>query len=101
MALFNTLTAELTCPHCKNTGLQDIEFRFGYRDQSRYRLGDRLAWGPGGASVPPLRPDGGNWIGEGYVECKYCKKDYWVKVTVQDDVLKSVTVDPAKKGYLA
>jgi hypothetical protein len=70
-------------------------------DYRTYRLGDTLDWGDGkGLRFPSQRPSGGNYTGDGYIECPDCKKDYWVTITVEADVIVSAVVNPAKPGYI-
>ena len=100
MAAFNTLLTVLTCPHCGHRGDMEVEFRFGRRDQLRYRLGDRLVWTGGGGAKPLRRPADGNLTGDGYVDCPHCRKDFWVTLRVRADVIAEVAVDHTRSGYI-
>jgi len=100
VAAFNTLVIDLICPRCAYRGQMEVEFRFGFRDQLRYRLGDRIVWEGGGGRKPLRRPSGGDLDGEGYVECPNCRLDFWVTVQIRDDVITNAVVDPARPGYL-
>jgi hypothetical protein len=77
----------------------EAEFKFGHMDVLNYRVGDAPRWG-GGLRTPRRRPVDGNYIGDGYVECPSCRRDFWVTIDVVHDVIQSVEVNPAKPGYL-
>lgn len=100
MSGYNLLAAVLQCPHCGRVGPVTIEFRFGLFEFREYEVGDCLEWGVKGDRYPRQRPPGGNFRGEGYVECPFCGCDYWVTIDVRSDVITSVAVDPDKPGYI-
>jgi len=85
----------------------EIEFRFGYRNQIHYRLGDKIDWGQDKVVWEPyytlgcgIRPENGNYIGEGYVECELCHRDYFVDIIIENDIIVAVKYRPDKKGYI-
>lgn len=98
MALYNILRCTLKCPRCGQEGVTDVDFRFGHLNLEDYSLGDQIRW-EDGKKPPRGRPSGGNYLGEGYSECSGCSLDFWVMITVSDDVIKSVQPDPSRKGY--
>ena len=100
MALFNVLKTELQCPYCNYQGEFDIEFRFGVVDMDSYRLGEELIWTGARASVPKTRPILQKWCGEGYAECPKCHRDFWVCISVEDNVLRSVAVNIPRPGLI-
>lgn len=103
MSLYNELAVDLTCPRCHREAGMLAELRFGYLHLDRYRLGDRLRWHDGGGDglrSPATRPEGGNYEHEAYVECPLCRRDFWLRVTVEGDVLREALVDVARPGYI-
>jgi hypothetical protein len=98
MGSYNILHATTTCPRTGETGPVGIEFTFGLLDFRDYRVGDTIDWGVKGLRGPRQRPGGGNFEGEGYVECPVCHKDYWVGITVRADVITDVRVDTSRPG---
>ncbi|PWK91206.1 hypothetical protein C8D88_1011240 [Lentzea atacamensis] len=100
MSGYNLLRVSLQCPHCGVESLAEVDFRFGLFEFRDYSVGDRLEWGEEGDRSPRERPEGGNFDGEGYAECAFCKKDFWVTINVRSDVLAEVSVDSSKPGYI-
>jgi hypothetical protein len=100
MGSYNILHATTTCPRCGETGPVEIEFTFGQLDFHDYEVGDTIDWGVKGLREPRQRPVGGNFEGEGYVECPVCHKDYWVWITVRQDVITDVWVDSGRPGHI-
>jgi hypothetical protein len=100
MGLYNLLDLVIRCPHCRVESRMDADFRFGWMNLDRYHLGDRLLWDGGGVRVPRRRPPGGNFTGDAYAECPSCQRDFWLTVTVCDDVIERAEVDPTRKGYI-
>ena len=96
MAAHNILKAEIICPHCSNVSFPEIEFRFGLRDMTVYHLGDSLVW----EKKDSLKYSNEIYIGEGYVECPICHKDYWVKILVNKSIISEVKIDFSRKGYI-
>ena len=78
----------------------EAEFKFGFLNLGKYVLGDTLKWLGGRKAYPKGRPADGNFIGEGYVECPNCHRDFWLIIKVANDKLESVQVDKTKKGYI-
>lgn len=101
MGLFNYLDVALTCPRCRQTGLMESDMRIGYKDLSRYRLGDRMVWANRSCSkYHQMEPKEKVYVGEGYVECPFCHKDFWIAITFEDSVITKAEVDPHKAGYI-
>jgi hypothetical protein len=101
MALFNYLSLIIRCPRCGAEAEMEAEFRFGLRELAHYRIGDQLRWDGIGVKTPAKRPDQGNYDGEAYVVCPLCKRDFWLVVSVQEDVIVSAAVDSTKQPYIA
>ena len=101
MAAFNILATELRCPRCGLVAEMEAEFRFGFRTQDRYRLGDTLRWNEASISPADRRPTGGNYVGEGYVECPRCRLDFWITIGVTHDVIRTADVDLTREGFIA
>lgn len=101
MALFNYLSLTIPCPRCGCDADMEAEFRFGLRELIHYQIGDRLRWDGPGLKTPETRPDQGNYDDEAYVVCPLCKRDFWLAVSVRDDVIVGAAVDPQKQPYIA
>lgn len=95
------MRAEIECPRCNQITRQDVDLYFGYNNEmSEYKLGDKYIWRLGKAVHNGGRPASGNMDGDGYVECNLCRKDFFVKVLVRNDVLLSVETNSAKEPYI-
>ena len=99
MGTYNTLDAEMACPRCGETSRMEIDLYFGYRRLLRYHLGSKYTWDIGKSVKNGGRPDNGTMLGEGYAECPVCTRDFFVNVTVVEDVLTSVAPDTSRPGY--
>ncbi len=101
MGMFNILNADLTCRYCQFHGEMYIEFKFGFLNMDKYKLGDELVWIGGGKAYHKGRPEGGHYVGEGYVpECPNCQRDFWIIIRVVSDHIDRVQVDHTRDGYL-
>lgn len=100
MSGYNLLEVWIQCPRCGSVGLATAEFRFGLFEFRDYKIGDRLEWGDKGYRFPRRRPSNGDFDGEGYVECQFCGRDYWVLIGIRADIIASTSVDPTKQGYI-
>ncbi|MER6583679.1 hypothetical protein [Nonomuraea sp. NPDC001023] len=100
MSSYNLLSFTETCPRCGHTGEAEAEFQFGLLELRPYRVGDRVEWGAKGLRFPSARPEGGDFEGAGYVECENCRKDYWVVISVEADIISAVRIDHGRKGYV-
>ena len=99
MGIYNILLADSTCPICSKTSETNIQFRLGWLDLNRYKIGDRLIWQQTGIHEPRERPADGNLDGEGVASCDHCYSDYWVIVAVRNDVISSVEVDTLRDAF--
>jgi uncharacterized C2H2 Zn-finger protein len=100
MSVYNILRAKIKCPRCGQVAEQQIDLYFGYRSEMlEFKIGDKYLWCFGKEVHKGGRPENGNIDGEGYVDCEFCKKDYFVKVVVRNDVIENVEFDLMKKGY--
>lgn len=79
----------------------EAEFRFGLRELTQYRIGDRLQWDGLGVKTPSVRPENGNYEGDAYVVCPLCERDFWLVVTVKNDVLVDARIDTTRKPYIS
>jgi hypothetical protein len=75
----NFLYATMKCPRCGSEGEVEIEAAVDGRGR------------------PPL----GDMQADGYAVCPACKKNYFVIVSVERDVIRSVTVDSSRRWYIA
>ena len=90
MGMFNTLEIEFYCPKCQHTSKTEVEFKVAFLNLDRYKIGDKLIWGDGfmrKTRIENRRPNNGNYISEGYVECPNCYQDYFLNIIVKDDVI--------------
>jgi hypothetical protein len=101
MGLFNTIHATLECPRCSQLAESEIEVKFGWTNQFDYALGDQVCWSSSDEFPATGRPMNGTGEFTGYSECRLCHKDFWVKVSVVNDRIQEVSVDHARKGYIA
>ena len=100
MAVFNYLILNIICPRCGIEAEMEAEFRFGWRELIRYHMGDSLRWDGLGVKTPETRPDNGNYDDEAYVVCPQCERDFWLDVSVRNDILVGATVNTAKQPYI-
>jgi hypothetical protein len=99
VSVYNTLLTKARCPHCEACCEVRADFRFGLRDLLEYRVGDPLVWEGRGVRTPATRPPGGDYMGEAYTECPNCSLDYWLVVTVENDVIVSAATDLDREDY--
>ena len=45
MGIFNILEMEFYCPKCQHTSKTEVEFKVGFLNLDRYKIGDKLIWG--------------------------------------------------------
>jgi hypothetical protein len=100
MGMYNILALEFRCPHCRIKSNMEIEFKFGLLNLDRYELGSKMQWRERKGDTRERRPAGGDYKGEGYVECPNCHNDFWVVIGVQNDVIEKVELDKTRKGYI-
>ena len=98
MGAFNILQASLQCPHCNQTSMVEVEFRFGVLNLDRYRLGDAIKWTGDRESIPKVQPILEEWSGEGYAECPKCQNDFWCSIYVKDNMITCITPDITRRG---
>ena len=99
MSIYNYLLMRTICPWCFEESDVRAQFRFGLRDLREYRIGDRLEWKGRGVRTPRLRPPGGDFDSEAYVECPKCGREFWLQVTIRGDVIRSAIVDVDRDDY--
>ena len=101
MGTYNEIYLEMECPRCNQVGKQCIQLHFGdTRYLTELNIGDEYPWIERKSVQNGGRPENGDFEGEGYVECKNCKKDFFVKAIVRSDILKEIQVDKEKKPYI-
>ena len=101
MGMFNYLLLTITCPRCGIKAEMEAEFRFGLMDLTRYRIGDQIHWDGQGTKIPQTRSEDGNYNNEAYVVCPDCNRDFWVNVSVRNDVIMNATVNETKQPYIS
>jgi hypothetical protein len=97
MSLHNLVAFKTTCPRCGEYCEARAEFRLGLLEMRTYRVGEALLFDGTGEVIGKPSPSARV---EGYAECKCCHKDYWVTISVDDDIIGSVAVDPARDPYI-
>ena len=100
MGMYNYLVFSVCCPHCGTQTKTEAEFRFGFRNLLHYHLGEKLIWDREGDKTPSTRPDEGNYTGEAYAVCPQCKRDFWLVVSVRNDIIVAAEVDASRQAYL-
>ena len=100
MSIYNYLILSITCPRCGSEEEMEAEFRFGLRELTRYHIGDQLRWDGTGIRTPRTRPEGGNYNDEAYVVCPKCNRDFWLNISVKQDIIVSATPAPDKQPYI-
>lgn len=99
MGLFNRVTGPLTCPRCGQLVEAEVETRLGCAHEVlSLRVGDRYPWNH--PRMPPRRPPGGTAVGDGYAVCPACARDFFVRVVVEDDVVRRLEPDPERPGLI-
>lgn len=81
---------EFYCPKCLGTSKTEVEFKFGFLNLDRYKIGSKLVWGDNLMRKTRIENRGTNDdtdTGEGYAECPNCTQDYFLNITVRNDVI--------------
>ncbi|WP_380180343.1 hypothetical protein [Kalamiella sp. sgz302252] len=91
MSTYDLLIAPCVCPTCNTHANFEIEAFFPSGNLERYKLGDKLS------NLKKVKL-AENFISEGYSECPYCGKDFFVTIEIRDRIIKRITVSD-KKGY--
>ncbi len=103
---YNTLYAEMSCPHCGKPVTSGIGFRVGALLRRSYWLGDKLLW-EGGRIRPEIRPADGRLSTIGYFECENPRCPSWqdcfpavqeALIAIADDVICDVRPTEHKPG---
>jgi hypothetical protein len=101
MGTYNTVHAGLTCPHCGHRTDHAIEVKSGNTaNMDHFAIGDRYKWFSSRAPQNGGRPEDGSVDAVGYTECPACERDFFVKVQIVRDVIRAVTADTSKPGYI-
>jgi len=100
MSILNFVTGTMKCPRCGYESCVVVELRFGFGTLVSYQIGDRCRWAKHKRVKEGGRPEGGNMIGEGYVECEKCGKDYFVNVLVKSDVFVGLEYNMDKDPFV-
>ena len=77
-----------------------VDLYFGQRDQLVYKVGDPCVWVPNKGVRKGGRPSGGDLDGEGYTECPFCHRDFFVVVEVRGDVLRGARPDATRSPLI-
>lgn len=93
MGLYDIIDHSMACFHCDAKQLFDIEVRFQNADLNTYKIGSQLI-----EANRKLKDS--SFIIDGYCECIYCHRDFFVAVQVVNKTIISIEVDPSKPGYI-
>lgn len=97
MGTYNYLFTNITCPFCGKTSSTEIDLHFGETIYMKtFAIGDVYTWAPRKGVQNGGRPPDGIMNGEGYAECPECHEGYYVKVSVRNDRIESVSADAEK-----
>ena len=77
-----------------------INLYFGLRNMIEYRIGDIYKWAKKGGPEKGGRPPEGTCDGEGYTECPSCGRDFFLRVKIESDIVKSAEPDPDREPYI-
>jgi hypothetical protein len=87
----------MTCPFCGKASSTEIDLHFGETiNMKTFAFGNEYLWVPRITVQNGGRPPEGRMDGEGYAECPDCRQGYYVKVTVRNDRIESVSADREK-----
>lgn len=73
------IDAEWECPFCGTKQNGRIQFKYGALYVYQYKLGDKVAWGPGMGVIYEKRLPGGTGVITGVVSCVNNWEDKWRK----------------------
>jgi len=100
VSIHNNVMAEVGCPQCGRSAVQQIEGWFGDRNLYEYTVGDRVKWVPRRAPQNGGRPELGTAEAEGYFVCEGCGADWFVKISIAKDVIAGIEIDESRAGYI-
>jgi uncharacterized protein (UPF0212 family) len=99
MGLYNRVVGSLTCPRCGAMVEAEVETHLGYmHDVLTLRVGDRYPWNH--PAMPSECPAAGSAVGDGYAVCPACGRDFFVRVVVEDDVVRRLEPDRGRPGMI-
>jgi hypothetical protein len=90
------LSVRMPCPRCGEEQDFEIGLPFGRISERSYRIGDRIEWRPGRPASRGGRPDHGNLRESVWAACPTCRRDCWLLVTVTEDRIERIDIDPSK-----
>lgn len=99
MSLYNHVVATVACPACHRESERKVQGWFGLREMATYRVGDQVRWAKRDSVKSGGRPEGGHLEAEGYVVCEACHRDFFLVISIGDDVVTGVRIDESRSGY--
>ncbi|MFO0547055.1 MAG: hypothetical protein U0271_01640 [Polyangiaceae bacterium] len=81
--MYNAFYCELSCPVCKRSALQEVQFKYGNLRRHEYREGDTLVWGE--PAVGDARYH--DVLVLGITDCTSCGETYWCNLRVLDSTI--------------
>jgi hypothetical protein len=88
---------------CGEIHEEEVQFRLGVLNCINYKIGDRIILAENDREGETIgrgtRPENGDLIGEGYVVCKKNKRDYFVDIVVENDIIVGIKYRPDELGY--
>jgi DNA-directed RNA polymerase subunit RPC12/RpoP len=96
--MYNNLKLEIRCPKCHHVSEMEAEFKIGYLNLDTYHIGEKITWADGLTKGQQNRPEGGNFTGDGYVECTRCNKDFWITINIENDIITCAQVNESHDG---
>jgi hypothetical protein len=100
VSVYNTLLTSAACPRCGVESDIRADFRFGLQDLLEYRVGDSIVWKGRGVRTPSQRPANGDYLGEAFTICPNCHQEFWLLLTVRNDVIVRAEVDRDREEVL-
>jgi hypothetical protein len=90
------LSVQMLCPRCKEEQNLEIKLPFGCIGERHYQIGDKVEWQPGRLPQKGGRSDDGNLVEEVWSWCPTCRRDFWLIVSVREDIIEKAEVDSSR-----
>ena len=88
MGMFNILEMEFHCPKCLHTSKTEVEFKVGFLNLDKYKIGEKIVRRWETMKYPEnSAPINGTFDEAGYLECPNCCQDYFLNIVIKDDII--------------